>query len=117
MDRPQTPLRLEVGPKDNWTLLRLFGELDHSTKPRLDECLEQLVAAGQVRIAVDLSGLELCDSDCLSCFVAVWKRVQEAGGGLILLRPRDQFRRLMTGAGLQLFAADVLPDAADDNGT
>lgn len=118
-DRPQIPLRIEIEPGGNWTLMRLFGELDYSTEPKLRDYIDRLLEADQVRIAVDLSGLEGCDSVCMRCFVAAWKRTQEAGGALVLLRPREQAKRLTTRPTVDRFldGVDALPDVGGDNGT
>ncbi|KAB2347229.1 STAS domain-containing protein [Actinomadura rudentiformis] len=38
-------------------------------------------------VAVDLSGLEFCDSSGLNALVRAWKQISTANGRLILLRP------------------------------
>jgi anti-anti-sigma factor len=60
-------------------IIRVRGELDFGTTPRLAERLAGLPAPGQSLI-FDLSGLEFCDSSGLGALIAAHKATRAAGG-------------------------------------
>lgn len=116
-DRPEGRLELAVEPGSDWTVVRLTGELDYGTEPRFEACIDQLIEDERVRIAVELSALEFCDSGCVGGFVTALKRVRQAGGDLILLRPNGRVRRLLDITGLHRFipTTDALPGAGSSD--
>lgn len=111
-------LRMAVETRAGWTLVRLAGELDYATAGDLRGCLEQLVSAGQTRIALELSALTFCDTSGIGCFVGAWKRTRQAGGELVLLRSGGQVARLLNITGLDKFLSsrDEPPAWAPSNG-
>lgn len=77
-----------------WTVTSLHGELDIATAPVLEAELAKLIAAAErPRLALDLAGLDFCDSSGLSVFVATLGKVQRADGELVLVAPS----RFLTG--------------------
>ncbi len=81
------------------TIVKLRGELDLSTVPQLEACLEGLGADdGDVRL--DLSGLSFCDSSGISAMVTASKRVSKRGGHLSIVSPQPAVRSVLEITGL-----------------
>lgn len=59
------------------------GELDHHTADLLREPLERAVEQGRVRLVVDCSGLEFCDSTGLNVLLGARLKAEAAGEGSI----------------------------------
>lgn len=73
--------RLDVPPV---AIIRIRGELDFGTTPRLVEKLAGLPEPGQSLI-FDLSGLDFCDSSGLGALIAAHKAARAAGGRVLLV--------------------------------
>jgi anti-anti-sigma factor len=93
--------RSDTRPTDQHALVRLNGELDLATAPRLSEQLAELAQESVRHVALDLTELEFMDSSGLSLFLAEHRRVESLGGELIILSPCPQIRRLFEVAGLE----------------
>lgn len=74
--------------KDN-TIVRVDGDLDVYTAPRLKETLEPAVASGD-SLVLDLSGVHFIDSTALSVLVGALQQSQ-ANGGAFRLVVEDPF--------------------------
>jgi anti-sigma B factor antagonist len=111
-DGPVESLVLRVEARGEWTLVRASGYLDIGTAEEFRRRLFGLVSAGQVRIALDVSGLVWCDRTGFGCFIAVLKRARTVGGDLILLRPTAYIQRVLTSMGLSehVSSLDQLPE-------
>lgn len=59
--------------------LRIFGELDAVSVPEIRPELDRIVADGDKRVVVDLSGLRLVDSSGVGAIVSLFKRVRAEG--------------------------------------
>ena len=78
------------------------GEIDLYTVPRLQRELSAALAAdGPVRLVVDLSGVEFCDSTGVNALLAAHRKAREAGGDLELARPRPAVRKILQVTGLE----------------
>jgi anti-anti-sigma factor len=73
----------------------LGGEIDIATSPAIRESLMAAINAGNVHLAVDMSGVAFIDAAGIGVLVAAANRAREAGGGLSLLAPSWQVRRLL----------------------
>jgi anti-sigma B factor antagonist len=62
-------------------VIRVSGELDYSTTPRLVEAIARLPRPGQHMI-FDLSELRFCDSSGLGAMIAAYKTTAAGGGNL-----------------------------------
>ncbi|MGQ0678157.1 MAG: STAS domain-containing protein [Actinomycetota bacterium] len=93
---------MEIGSStvDDWTILKLDGEVDIYTAGKLRDAVNQTVEEGRFRLAFDLSDMEFMDSSGLGVLIAALKRVKEHEGELVLLSPRDQMRRILSLTGL-----------------
>ena len=81
------------------TVVKLLGELDLSTVPQLEACLEGLGADG-ADVRLDLSGLSFCDSSGISAMVTASKRVRKRGGHLSIVSPQPAVRSVLEITGL-----------------
>jgi anti-sigma B factor antagonist len=88
----------EVGVEDvdGWQVLRLAGEVDVATAPRLRDRLVQLVTDGPPRVVVDLSGLSFIDSMGLGALVSGLKRARAHDGDLRLAGPTDHVAKVLS---------------------
>jgi anti-anti-sigma factor len=83
------------------------GEIDIATAPAIRCLLMAAISGGNVHLAVDMSGVTFIDAGGIGVLVAAANRARQAGGGLTLLAPSRQVRRL-----LDVFHLDaILPTA------
>jgi anti-sigma B factor antagonist len=75
---------VDVSDQDGWTLLRVTGELDVATAPRLRQEAVRVVSEGRLQLVMDLSGVDFLDSTGLGVIIGVLKRVRGHGGELVL---------------------------------
>jgi anti-anti-sigma factor len=73
----------------------LDGEMDISTCPAIRRFLMAEISGGDVHLAVDMSGVTFIDASGIGVLVAAANRARQAGGGLSLLAPSPQVRRLL----------------------
>jgi anti-anti-sigma factor len=73
----------------------LDGEMDISTCPAIRRFLMAAISGGDVHLAVDMSGVAFIDASGIGVLVAAANRARQAGGGLTLLAPSPQVRRLL----------------------
>jgi len=73
----------------------LDGEIDIATAPAIRRFLMAAISGGNVHLAVDMSGVAFIDASGIGVLVAAANRARQAGGGLTLLAPSPQVRRLL----------------------
>jgi anti-sigma B factor antagonist len=73
----------------------LDGEIDIATCPAIRRFLMAAISGGDVHLAVDVSGVAFIDASGIGVLVAAANRARQAGGGLTLLAPSPQVRRLL----------------------
>ena len=73
----------------------LDGEIDISTCPAIRRLLMAAINGRTVHLAVDMSGVTFIDASGIGVLVAAANRARQAGGGLSLLAPSWQVRRLL----------------------
>ena len=73
------------------------GEIDLYTAPRLHSELAAVIAnAGQdMRVTVDMSGVEFCDSTGMNVLLSCLRQVRERGGELELAAPRPAVMKIL----------------------
>jgi anti-sigma B factor antagonist len=104
-----TRLVLRVADHQGVSVLRLDGELDLATQPYFVRACDRLLAHGQVKIVVDVSGLGFCDCTGLSALIAEQRQAERNGGYLRLVGVHGTLARLLTLAEL----VDVFPPYTD----
>jgi anti-sigma B factor antagonist len=73
----------------------LNGEIDVATAPAIRRFLMAAISGGDVRMAVDMSGVTFIGAAGIGVLVAAANRAREAGGGLSLLAPSRHVRWLL----------------------
>ena len=73
----------------------LDREIDIATAPAIRRFLMAAISGGNVHLAVDMSGVTFIDAGGIGVLVAAANRARQAGGGLSLLAPSPQVRRLL----------------------
>ena len=73
----------------------LDGEIDIATAPAIRRILLAAISGGNVHLAVNMSGVTFIDAAGIGVLVAAANRARQAGGGLSLLAPSRQVRRLL----------------------
>jgi anti-sigma B factor antagonist len=82
--------------------MSVTGEIDLYTAPRLHSELTAALAAGTpLRLVVDMSGVEFCDSTGMNVLLAAHRRAREDGGDLQLVSPRPAIRKVLQVTGLE----------------
>jgi anti-sigma B factor antagonist len=78
------------------------GEIDLYTVPKLQRELASVLAAGDpIRLIVDLSGVDFCDSTGVNVLLAAHRQAREKGGDLELAAPRPAVRKILQVTGLE----------------
>jgi anti-sigma B factor antagonist len=92
--------------------MSVSGEIDLYTAPRLHgELVTALAGESPVRLVVDMSGVEFCDSTGMNVLLAAHRRAREHGGDLELAGPRPAVRKVLQVTGLETVFT-VLDDPA-----
>lgn len=104
---------IAVEELEGWRVLRLAGEVDVASSPRLRDRLVQLVTEGPPQLVVDLSGVTFIDSMGLGALVSGLKRARAHAGDLRLVGPTDHVAKVLAITRLdQAFVvADTVADA------
>lgn len=87
-------LTVGVEEQEGWAVVRVHGEVDVATAPRLRERLIGIIAGGQPRIVLDLDDVAFLDSTGLGVIVGALKRTRSHGGDLRLVCTRPALREL-----------------------
>lgn len=90
------------------------GEIDLYTVPRLRAEVEQVLVPGEaIRLIIDLSGVEFCDSTGVNVLLTAHRRARDSGGRLELAAPRPAIRKILKVTGLEsvFTVLDSLPSA------
>ena len=90
-------------------VVKLQGKLNMVSARSFRDSVVEAVAAGHVRLAIDLSGVDFIDSSGLGALISVLKTTRQAGGDLRIASPNEQVRLV-----LQLTNMDRLLSAYDD---
>jgi anti-anti-sigma factor len=80
-------------------IVRIDGDLDVATAPRMARQLESLAEQGS-HLILDLAGVRFCDCAGLNLFVRLQLRAAAAGGWMHLAEPTPAVRRLIALTGL-----------------
>jgi anti-sigma B factor antagonist len=75
--------------------IRVTGDLDAATAPRLRRCVSELAELGAADFAVDLSRVSFLDCAGLGALVSAKKRLRATGGDLRVVAASRSVRRVL----------------------
>jgi anti-sigma B factor antagonist len=93
-------LDVETGTVGDAALLRLRGEIDVYTAPRLRQAIIDLVDGGATDIVVDMEKVDFLDSTGLGVLVGGLKRVRMKEGSLAIVTSQDKILKIFDITGL-----------------
>lgn len=102
-------LALSTHAHEGWAVIDVSGELDLSNAPQLDDAVQQRMAEGDRRLAIDLSEVSFMDSSALGVLVRCLKRLNEEQGDLVLVGANGAPRRVLEITGLDR-TFTIVPD-------
>ena len=94
---------VEVTPADSEALVRVAGEVDLATSPRLREALDGVIGSGVPVVRLDMSSVGFLDSSGISVLVDAQQRLQETSSRLVLHGVGDHIKRVLEISGLGSF--------------
>jgi anti-anti-sigma factor len=93
------------------TVVRVQGEVDAATAPRMGDAVNRLLEQGR-RVVLDLEHVDFMDLHGLAVLMRATRRARADGGSFAIARPAPCVRRLV-----QLVHAEsdlrILPDGSD----
>jgi anti-sigma B factor antagonist len=89
------PLRIEVCGDTLRCRIRLTGELDICTLPRLQTALDDARRDGHRCIELDVSALSFLCASALTVLVLAHAELRNSGGRLVLLNPGRHVQRIL----------------------
>ena len=99
---PDEALAVHQSDVDGVRLLEVFGELDLATAPRLCALLDEARRQRVRRLAVDLTGVDFCDSTGLRALLGASTELRHAGGRLaVAVLPDGGVARLFDVTGIR----------------
>src|SRR2546423_3286844 len=93
-------LDLKTDTVGDRTVVRVGGEIDVYTAPKLREQLIDLVAAGNYHLVVDMENVDFLDSTGLGVLVGGLKRVRAHDGSLELVCSQERILKIFRITGL-----------------
>ncbi|WP_352230384.1 STAS domain-containing protein [Kitasatospora phosalacinea] len=103
-------LSVSYGERYGWTVVQVAGEVDISGVAALRERLQRLVTDGCLRMVVDISRVDFCDSTGFAVLVATRRMLSSRNGQLRLVLPGPDVH---TRKILQLFGIERIFDVHD----
>ena len=98
----EVELKVTCRQQGEYVVMSVHGEIDLYTVPRLQRELAGVLADGSpVRLVVDLSGVDFCDSTGVNVLLAAHKQAKDAGGDMELAAPRRAVRKILQVTGLE----------------
>ncbi|GGV97450.1 anti-sigma factor antagonist [Streptomyces narbonensis] len=82
-----TTIEVDEDERGPWTVLRIRGELDLVTSPRIRRRVHDAVAGGRHDLVIDLSAVRFCDSSGVGVLIAARRLLRSCGGRLRLILP------------------------------
>jgi anti-anti-sigma factor len=98
MEMPNFQIHLD--DQADVTRLRMSGELDLATSPRLEHAAETALEATPERLVLDVSGLRFIDSSGLRAIIVLHERAEREGWQLDVVRPPGQLVRVFQISGI-----------------
>ena len=84
---------------DGVTVLSLTGSIDAMTAPRITEFIQDQIAGGNIKLVVDMSGVDYTSSAGLRVLLGAIKETRSQSGDLRLTGVRPDVRKVLTLSG------------------
>ncbi|OES45427.1 anti-sigma factor antagonist [Domibacillus iocasae] len=97
-------ISIDVQEQEKQTTIKLAGEIDAYTAPKLRETAFPYTEKEEADIVIDLSGVTYMDSTGLGVFVGLFKSLNANNGTMKLIGLSDRLKRLFDITGL----ADIM---------
>jgi anti-sigma B factor antagonist len=94
------PFSVSVDTDQDWSVVRVSGELDLLTAPRVRRTLFDLVSEGHRRIAASIADVTFMDSSGLATLIDTLRVLEEDDGTLALVGTPEHVVRLLRTTGL-----------------
>ena len=105
------PFEVSVDDLDRVKVVRVQGEVDAATAPRMGETVNRLLGMSE-RVVLDLRHVDFMDLHGLGVMIRATRRARSDGGSFAIARPAPCVRRLV-----ELVHAEnelrILPDGSD----
>jgi anti-anti-sigma factor len=92
-DRPH-PFEIQVDHRGRLVVMRVQGEVDAATAPRMGEAVNRLLAR-KGDLVLDLHDVDFMDLHGLAVLMRATRRARADGGSFRIARPADCVRRLV----------------------
>lgn len=93
-------MQIKAEPREDYTILHLRGEFDTFYCAHLQQEIDNLMAAGVSRVALNLRLVKFINSTALGAIIKAGKSLQAQGGRLAIARPSSFVRDIMEKVGL-----------------
>jgi anti-sigma B factor antagonist len=94
-------LKVTTRLQGDHTVISVTGEIDLYTAPKLQSELMAALSANPVRLIVDMSGVDFCDSTGINVLLAAHRQARERGGGGPVAGPGSATRKVLQVTGLE----------------
>lgn len=106
---------LNTDTRDGYAVIALTGRLTATGAPLLRTAVNDLIAAGQSRIVIDMGAVQFVDSSGLGALVGGLKSARVAGGDLRIAAVPDVVRTVLSLTNLDRVLRDhPTPESAFD---
>jgi anti-sigma B factor antagonist len=94
-------LKVSTRSQGDHAIMSVTGEIDLYTAPGLQKELMTALGGDQVKLIVDMSGVDFCDSTGMNVLLAAHRYAREHGGELQLASPGSATRKVLQVTGLE----------------
>lgn len=94
-------LKVSTRTQGDHTVMSVTGEIDLYTAPGLQSDLMTALGDGNVRLIVDMSGVDFCDSTGMNVLLCAHRHAIDHGGELMLAGPGSTTRKVLQVTGLE----------------
>ena len=93
--------QVEVAEKDTIPIVRIQGEIDVYTCPKLHDIFQNLISQGSSNVLLDLMNIQYIDSTGLGAIAHVAKSLLAKNGTVHIVCTRPQVKKIFEISGLQ----------------
>lgn len=94
--------------------VKIKGEIDHFNCPRAEAAVKRMFDEGTKKMTIDLTGVDYLDTAGVAMIFWTAKKLFDRGGGLQLVIPPGNVRRILEMAGIDGVPATSVYDKLSD---